>query len=210
MHVRTPWMIRAFALLAALSLASPAFAGNKFKKLPPERQAKYFGTQPGYHRLSDAFAIEVRDRLMTFYFLGATGDGDKTTIGVIAATWSEYSDFGPREIAYAISSDGKRLLFFDEPGVGDRPIAIKHGVGVADLYRMDADKGEKEIVYGEIHRRGFSCIEFPGNMVRFSQVRPGFQLDEFAYSTEGEEISVAERHRKLVEAKRVDQICGPL
>lgn len=181
-----------------------------YKNLSASEQKKYYGTQPGDHKLSDYFSVDVSKGMMQFYFLRQSRV-DKEMIGVIAAKWSDYANWGPREIAYAISDDGKRLLFFDEPGFDNgKPVNTKHGVVVADLYLFDAQSGQKMLIYRDVHRRGFACEDFPRNFVRFGKVSPGFNIEGFAYSTEGIEISLEARRKKLREAGRSAAICGPL
>jgi len=199
----------AVTLCVVISLLA-ACATNDYEKLSPEKKQKYYGTQPGYHKLSDYFSVDVGKGMMQFYFLGQS-KSDKELIGVIAPIWGDYANWGPREIAYAISDDGKRLLFFDEPGIDERkPVKTKDGIVVADLYVFDAQSGRKDLVYSDIHRRGFSCEELPRNYVRFGRVHPNFNIESFAYSTDGDEVSLEDRRKKLFEGGDKEKICGPL
>lgn len=193
-----------------LVMSSSAQALGEFNNLSPENQQKYYGTQPGDHKLSDYFSIEVDRNLMKFYFWGQSR-ATRQLIGVIATKWSDRANWGPREIAFAISQDGNRLLFFDEPDVDKgQPTRMKHGVVVADLYQFDAASGTKTLIRSDVHRRGFSCEQLPRNYVRFGHVNPGFRIEGVAFSTEGEEISLEARRKRLREAGRGSEICGPL
>ena len=170
--------------VVALSLSS-CFAS--YDSLSPEQQYKYHGTQPGYHSLSDYFAVEVGKKLMKFYYLGHSGH-DKLLLGTILALTYDATNWGRRETAFGISEDGQRLLFFDEPGVAQ----YKTGRLRADLYLFDATAERKTLVRHEILRYSDSCIDIPRNAVRFGVERPASgSSDEFAYSTEGKETALA-------------------
>jgi hypothetical protein len=196
-------------LLVALSL-NTGCTTNEYKSLPLERQQRDYGTQPGYHMLSEYFSVDVNERLMRFYFLGQRKN-EKRLLGTIATVWGDYANYGPREIAYAISNDGKRLLFFDEPGIDEgKPRGMKNGVGVADLYIFDVQKEGKTLVYRDVHRQSFSCVRFPRNFIYYGRVPRSVTIDPFAYSTEGREISLEDRRKKLFESGNAAKICGPL
>jgi len=181
-----------------------------YKNYGAHQPDKYFGTQPGYHELSDHFSVEVNDRLMKFYFLGKSPQ-KKEQIGIVATFWFDRSNYGPREIAYAISEDGKRLLFFDEPGVGEgRPVGIKNGTVAANLYVIDARDGRRQLLYPDVHRRGTSCVDLPRNYIRFGKIRSIGDIESIAYSTDGKEVSLEARRRALWDRGEKDKICGPL
>jgi hypothetical protein len=163
---------------------------------------KFYGTQPGYHGLSAYFSVDVSDYLMRFYFLGASTT-EKQKIGILKVRWYDRSDYGPRQMAYAISDDGKRLLFFDEPGAEQgKPLRTKDRVVVADLYFFDADRGQSELLQRDVHRRGIGCVEFPRNYLPYGVVHSIANIALFAYSTERQQISV--------EARRRNRQCGRL
>ncbi len=191
-------------------LLSAGCVSNDYKNLSLESRQEYYGTQPGSHKLSESFSVDVNNGMMKFYF-HAQSKTDKELIGVIAAVWSDYANWGPREIAYAISDDGNRLLFFDEPGIDKgKSVNTKNGVVVADLYLFDALSGRKSVIYRDVHRQGFSCEELPRNFVHFGNVKSGFNIEGVAYSTEGREISLEARSKELREAGKSAEICGPL
>jgi hypothetical protein len=122
---------------------------------------KFYGTQPGYHKLSDHFSVETSDYLMRFHFLGLSKT-EKQNIGILKVRWYDRSDYGPRQMAYAISQDGRRLLFFDEPGADQgKPLRTKDSVVVADLYFFDADRGHRELLQRDVHRRGIGVLSSP-------------------------------------------------
>lgn len=189
---------------------SGSLRAEKYEKLGAQEQKKYFGTQPGSHQLSDSFAVDVDRKLMKFYFLGPS-QKERTLIGVLSVFRFDSSDYGPREIAYAISADGKRLLYFDEPGVDHgKPPPSKDGTPVADLYRFEAGSGARQLIEQGVYRLGVSCEQFPTNTVRFGRLAPGGRSSGFAYSTEGQEVSLDERSRKLRDSGQQAKICGPL
>jgi len=170
--------------VVAFSL-SACFAS--YDNLSPEQQVKYYGTQPGYHSLSDYFAVDVAKGLMRFYYLGRSGH-DKVLLGTVLAFAFDASNWGPRDTAFGISDDGQRLLFFDEPGV----VQYKSGRLRADLYLFDTTAEHKTLIRHEILRYSTSCIDVPRNAVRFGVERPASgSSDEFAYSTEGKETPLA-------------------
>lgn len=197
------------ASLVAISLIAGCTTYD-YKKHGAPAPEKYFGTQPGYHKLSDHFAVEVNERVMKFYFLGSTSPM-KQAIGVVAIFWFDHSNYGPREIAYAISEDGRRLLFFDEPGVLEgRPVATKNGTFAADLYVIDASNGARQLLRADVHRRGTSCVDLPRNYIRYGNIRSIGNIEGIAYSTDGEEVSLEARRKFLWDRGEKDKICGPL
>lgn len=170
--------------VVALSLAA---CFTSYDSLSPEQQHKYHGTQPGYHDLSDYFAVDVGKSLMKFYYLGRSGH-DKVLVGTVLAFAYDAANWGRRDTAFGISDDGQRLLFFDEPGVAQ----YKTGRLRADLYLFDATTERKTLIRHEILRYSDSCIDLPRNTVRFGVERPASgSSDEFAYSTEGKETPLA-------------------
>jgi len=181
-----------------------------YKKYGADEPEKYFGTQPGYHKLSDYYSVEVNDRLMKFYFLGKSTH-DKELIGTVGTFWFDRSNYGPREIAYAISADGRRLLFFDEPGIGEgRPVGTKSGTVAANLYAIDAGNGQRQLLYPDVHRRGTSCVDLPKSYIRFGKIRSIGNIESIAYSTDGKEVSLEARRKALWDRGEKDKICGPL
>jgi hypothetical protein len=160
--------------------------------------------------LSAYYAMEVSRELTTFYYIDKNTQR-KEQIGVVETFWFDRSNYGPREVAYAVSADGSRLLFFDEPGVGDgRPVGMKHGTVAANLYLIDASDGRRELVRRDVHRRGTSCVELPKNYIRFGTIRSIGNIESIAYSTEGREVSLEARRKALWERGAKDKICGPL
>lgn len=108
------------ALAAGLVLSScAAMSGKDFSDLTPAEQEGYFGTQPGFHRVSPYFAVAVgggaagTDRLMQFYFY-ENGTSRRHLLGTIEAVTFESADYGPKEQHYVLSDDGSAMLFFHE------------------------------------------------------------------------------------------------
>jgi hypothetical protein len=202
------WKLAAASLMAMGALA--ACTTYEYKNYGARQPDKYFGTQPGYHKLSDHFSVQADDRLMKFYVLGKATQ-DKEQIGIVATFWFDRSNYGPREVAYAISEDGKRLLFFDEPGVGEgRPVGTKNGTVAANLYMIDAANGRRQLLYPDVHRRSTSCVDLPRNYIRFGKIRSIGNIEGIAYSTDGAEISLEARRKALWDHGEKDKICGPL
>jgi len=203
--------MRGFALasLTATGLAAGCSTYD-YKQYAAHEPDKYFGTQPGYHLLSKHFATEVTHGLTKFYYLDRNTQR-KEQIGVVMTFWFDRSNYGPREIAYAISADGKRLLFFDEPGVAEgKPVGSKHGTVAANLYVIDASDARRQLVHPDVHRRGTSCVDLPRNYIRFGKIRSIGDIESIAYSTEGREVSLEARRKALWDQGARDKICGPL
>jgi len=184
------------------------FPSYEFKDLTPRNQQTAFGTQPGYHELSPHFAVEVDYELTRFYYLGKPGS-ETEEIGAIVTRWAEFSNYGPREIAYAISDDGKRLLFYNEPGVGEgEPLRIVDYWPRADLYLFDIDAGSPKLVHRDAHRQVFICGEFPRDYIYLGKIVADRSTPEgYAYSTQKNEKSLDEIRRKLEEVGRSHEFC---
>jgi hypothetical protein len=112
------WCVSVLAATLLLSSCS-TFSRNQFSKLSPVEQESYFGTQPGFHRVSPYFAVAVgggmagTDRLMQFYFY-ENGTSRRHLLGTIEAIAFGSADYGPKEQHFALSADGTALLFFHE------------------------------------------------------------------------------------------------
>jgi hypothetical protein len=157
--------------------------------LPPGKQAPNLGTEPGRHEISPWFAVEVRKGGMIdaararFYFHPDSGRANgERTLGEQYVYWptgelvTDKREFGPRACAFAVSADGRSLLYFVEPrvylagrgqdwhpkpfgaelhlfraGAGDSLVAadVDHAVSW-DLSAVPADG----VVYWEADRRG--------------------------------------------------------
>jgi len=185
------------------------FPSYKFKNLPPRNQQTAFGTQPGYHELSQHFAVKVNKKLTRFYYLGKPGSETEEKIGTILTMWAEFSDYGPREISYAISDDGRRLLFYNEPAVseGEHPKVVDHWPR-ADLYLFDIDVGSPRLIHGDAHRQVFLCGEFPPDYIYLGKVvAERVTPDGYAYSTQDNERSLDEIRLNLDNAGRIDEFC---
>lgn len=197
-----------FCLLTALYLSG--CTTYHYADLQQVDADKYMNTQAGYHKLSDHFSINVDRRLTKVYYL--TGDKkQKQLIATVRTIWFEFSDYGPREIVYAISGDGRRLLFFNEPDVaGGAPDNLKNGVAVADLYLLDASDDRPVLLYKDVHRLGVSCVEFPPNFIRFGKVLPAGEIQAIAFSTESIAVSLDDRRKSLYKRGNKAAVCGPL
>jgi hypothetical protein len=204
---------KAISILVVLLMTSGFFTGcikYDYNERAAQFPEKYFGTQPGYHLLSEHFAVEVNERLMKFYHLDKSTH-KKALLGIVTTFWGDFANYGQREVAYAISEDGKRLLFFDEPGVGEgKPIPMKIGVFVADLYLMDVDNAQKQLLYSDVHRLGTSCVDLPKNYIRYGKISAVGNIEKIAYSTESKEVFLEARRKMLWDSGEKDKICGPL
>ena len=199
----------ALASLTAMGIAMGCTAYD-YQQYAAKEPDKYFGTQPGYHLLSDHFATDVSHGLTRFYYIDKNTQR-KEQIGAVMTFCFDRLNSGPREIAYAVSADGRRLLFFDEPGVTDgKPVGSKHGTVAANLYLIDASDARRQLVDSDVHRRGTSCVELPRNYVRFGKIRSIGDIESTAYSTEGREVSLEARRKTLSAQGAKDKICGPL
>ena len=131
---------------------------HRYSDLGPEKQALYSGTQRGHHELSDVFFVRVsRGGGMRFYHYNPESDR-KTLIGTIRAPRYDSSDYGSRGGAFAISRDGKTLLYFHNPGASrDSPAKVEglyqftHGIGDALIYddclRQSGDVPENTVTF---------------------------------------------------------------
>ncbi len=91
----------AAALMVVLAGGCGVALKQRYSRLSPEDQAQYAGTQTGFHRLSDYFAVivsggAVSPRVMEFYYY-PDGGGRKLLIGTITAYLYDSADYGPRE-----------------------------------------------------------------------------------------------------------------
>jgi hypothetical protein len=123
---------RKFSLTRTLCLATAAIvmcmgcgSTTLLSQLPPAEQTKYKGTEPGWHVLSPYFAVDIKSNgKATFYHLRDQGDAKaRDAIGRQDMYWPtgelviNKRKFGPRESAYAVSQDGRSLLYFRDRGV---------------------------------------------------------------------------------------------
>jgi hypothetical protein len=84
---------------------------------------KYKGTEPGWHALSPYFAVEIKanSRATFYHYRDPQNPKTREMIGGEYMFWPSLptsggaNRFGPRENAYAISEDGRSLLYFREP-----------------------------------------------------------------------------------------------
>ena len=106
-------------------------------QLPPAEQTKYRGTEPGWHALSPYFAVDIKsNRKATFYHQRDPEDPKaRDAIGRQDVYWPtgelviDKNKFGPREDAYAVSQDGRSLLYFlDAQGLFGAAVEREHWV----------------------------------------------------------------------------------
>jgi len=123
-------------------ISCSVFLKHEYEDLQPAEKEQYLGTQVGFHRLSPYFAVAVGGgsagtvRLMQIYFY-ENGTSRRHLIGTLEAVTFESADYGPRDQHFAMSDDGRKLLYFHE---------AKHGYGALDkpdgLYLASADGKE--------------------------------------------------------------------
>jgi len=111
--------------LAALAVSLCVGCGSTtlLSQLPPAEQTKYRGTEPGWHALSPYFAVNIKSNgKATFYHVRNPEDPNaRDAIGRQDMYWPtgelviQKRKFGPREQAYAVSQDGRSLLYFRDP-----------------------------------------------------------------------------------------------
>jgi hypothetical protein len=195
----------AIALLGTVSLSTGCTTFD-YEKHGARSPDQHFGTQPGYHVLSEHFAIEVSSKLAKIYYLDEATRG-QVQIGTLSIYWFDRSNYGPRarETYYAISDDGRQLLFFDEPGV--REGKATDWTIRPNLYVIDAVDGRRKLLFADVHRHSTNCVVLPRNYVRF---RKADDADYVAYSTDGQEVSLEARRKALWDRGDKDKICGPL
>ncbi len=197
-----------FCLFSGFSVT--ACTTYRYTDLQPADAGSYANTQAGYHKLSEHFSINVDKRLTKVYFLVGEKK-QKQLIGTVRSIWFEFSDYGPREIVYAISMDGRKLLFFNEPAVAEgAPDNLKNGVAVADLYLQDASDDKPVLLFKDVHRLGTSCVQFPSNFIRFGKILPTGEIEPIAFSTESIIVKLDDRRKSLYKRGNKAAVCGPL
>ncbi len=95
---------------------------HRFGNLKPNEQAAHAGTQTGFHRLSPYFAVSVSggtigNRTMEFCHF-PDGGGRKKLIGMVTGFLLDGADYGARNQHFALSADGRQLLYFHEEALG--------------------------------------------------------------------------------------------
>lgn len=125
-----PSRMSVLCLAAAAAAMCMGCTTATLSQLPPADQAKYKGTEPGWHQLSPYFGVEIRSNARATFFHVRDPQAPKTreSIGGQDMFWPHgpYNmagvmriadpKFGPRENAYAISEDGRALLYFKDGG----------------------------------------------------------------------------------------------
>ena len=111
-----------FLAAVAAAVSFGCTTTGKLADLGPEEQAKVKGTEPGRHALSPFFVVEIKSNaLATFYYIPDPQDSKtRKPIGKQRVNWEGLADgvdwkVGPRENAYAVSADGRSLLYFVDP-----------------------------------------------------------------------------------------------
>ena len=142
MSGRVKMRIAAVGILSLLSISCSVFLKHDYEDLSAADKERYLGTQVGFHRLSPYFAVAVGGggtgnvRLMQIYFY-ENGTSRRHLIGTLEAVTFESADYGPRDQHFAISDDGRKLLYFHE---------AKHGYGSLEkpdgLYLASAEGTE--------------------------------------------------------------------
>jgi hypothetical protein len=132
----------AVVVISCVTASCSAFLKHEYEDLAPDAKEQHLGTQAGFHRLSPYFAVAVgggsagTERLMQIYFY-ENGTSRRHLIGTVEAVTFESSDFGPRDQHFAVSDDGRKLLYFHE---------ARYGYGALDkpdgLYVASADGKE--------------------------------------------------------------------
>ena len=114
--------MRPLCLAAATAVMCIGCATGKLAQLSPEQQAHFKGTEPGQHALSPFFSVQIKSNgLATFYYVpDPQHSKTRKQIGKQNMRWEGLADgvdwkLGPRENAYAISADGRSLLYFLDP-----------------------------------------------------------------------------------------------
>ena len=134
--------LAAVVIFSCVTVSCSAFLKHEYDDLSAADQEQHLGTQVGFHRLSPYFAVSVgggtagTPRLMQIYFY-ENGTSRRHLIGTVEAVTFESSDFGPRDQHFAMSEDGRKLLYFHE---------ARYGYGALDkpdgLYVASADGKE--------------------------------------------------------------------
>ncbi len=132
MHSRSRGRTIALSLAGTAALLSMGCGATVLSQLTPEVQPRYRGTEPGRHVLSPHFVIEIKSNgRATFFHVPDPRDPERRTkLGAQDMFWPPGSfevsgvmrevyrcRFGPRENAYAISPEGRSLLYFKEGGL---------------------------------------------------------------------------------------------
>jgi hypothetical protein len=120
-RLRRHWLH--FGLAAILAVSLGCGSTTRLVQLLPEEQVIYRGTEPGEHRLSAYFHLTITEKgRATFYHFRDPQDlKSKEEIGQQWVYWPtgttdlDKMKFGPRANAYAISADGRALLYFTDP-----------------------------------------------------------------------------------------------
>jgi len=156
-----------------------------YADLSAQDKEKYFGTQYGYHILSDYFAVDVsrKTKTVSFYHYETDEDGrqKETLIGTAAAYMFDFSDFGSRENTFAISNDGHVLLYFHEAAQSRNRLSKPDG-----LYVYHHGRGD-HLVHRNVDRYHYGSGDLPRNSIIFSKKINAFEIESFVRTTEGEE-----------------------
>ena len=178
---------RLFALLcfSVFLLSCGIMPERHYADLSQQDKQKYAGTQYGFHTLSKHFAVDVsrKTNTVSFYHYEVDDNGEQkeTLIGTISAYMFDFSDFGSRENAFAISEDGRVLLYFHES-------AQSHGrLHKADgLYVYQHGRGD-QLVHRNVDRYSYGSGDLPRNAITFAVKINAFETQAYVRTTEGEE-----------------------
>lgn len=178
MRITNPHIIISCLILVSSLLFSHFVSAERTRIIQHEVIAK------GITQLSPYFSIELSGNgwfspitIKTYHHQ----DNDKKIIGLI-----KFSEFASRQNAYAISDDGKTLLYFHQNIPAARSIDKLSG-----LYEYRHGKSDKRI-HGFITSAVYLPIRLPRNIIVFAQLEKrsdSIRMDSTTYlrDTEGNE-----------------------
>jgi len=141
-------------------------------------QARFKGTEPGWHVLSPYFAVEIRSNSSATFYYSPDPQNSKVRkpIGKQYMYWLGVSQegtrkFGPRENAYVVSTDGQSLLYFRDPHFfsGNEYEAWGNSFR-AELYLYRHGLGDSLIAKGISHWVVSSRSPVPADAVIYAEV----------------------------------------
>ena len=130
---------RSRAFLAAVvagtvATASSCFIEHRYERLSEEEKKRYDGTQSGNHRLSEFFAVRVKNdafRNSMAIYHHADGKDEKERIGSCHVQSFDFANYGQSVQCYMLSKDGRTLLYQHDGGLNkpDGLYRFRHGDG---------------------------------------------------------------------------------
>jgi hypothetical protein len=132
---------KAFLITAAAVavVAASSCIEHRYEQLSEEEKRLYDGTQSGFQRLSEFFAVRIKNDALhnsVAIYHYADGKEEKERIGTCHIYSFDFANYGPINTCFMLSKDGRALLYRHDGG-------LKKSDG---LYRFRQGEGDRLLV----------------------------------------------------------------